>query len=282
MVQDSLSSLTLIWYVVGGSLWYSCHGIADVCECLPAFMPQIGILEVVAELCGCGSDRSVIHGSPLVDLCKDVAMKNMFVLYQVGGKDLLDGIFAKLLDYESWKVPFFFGQIWFTHGILGQRFMPCNFMIWGWRASFFLYHQAYVIFLLELIGRTPQEMIYTNQWTMNPTRSCWLSLMRYNFFQVWVPPKLPKRTCRNYDEDNDFLDISHFTQGPSRTFSNRSPIGWILFDRFSHHVYSHWCFFWEVHLLNHEARGQNFLYDHFFFGLWSGESEIFNRRNVEM
>lgn len=126
-------------------------------------MPQIGILEVVAELCGCGSDRSVIHGSPLVDLCKDVAMKNMFVLYQVGGKDLLDGIFAKLLDYESWKVPFFFGHIWFTHRILGQRFMPCNFMIWGWRASFFLYHQAYVIFLLELIGRTPQEMIYTNQ-----------------------------------------------------------------------------------------------------------------------
>lgn len=146
MVQDSLSSLTLIWYVVGGSLWYSCHGIADVCECLPAFMPQIGILEVVAELCGCGSDRSVIHGSPLVDLCKDVAMKNMFVLYQVGGKDLLDGIFAKLLDYESWKVPFFFGQIWFTHGILGQRFMPCNFMIWGWRASFFSPSPRHMLF----------------------------------------------------------------------------------------------------------------------------------------
>lgn len=57
-----------------------------ICECLPAFMPQVGILEVVAELCGCGSDRSVIHGSPLVDLCKDVAMKNMFVLYQVERK----------------------------------------------------------------------------------------------------------------------------------------------------------------------------------------------------
>lgn len=99
-----------------------------MCECLPAFMPQIGILEVVAELCGCGSDRSVIHGSPLVDLCKDVAMKNMFVLYQVGGKDLLDGILAKLLDHESWKVPFFVGQIWFTHQILGQQFMPCNFL----------------------------------------------------------------------------------------------------------------------------------------------------------
>ena len=58
-------------------------------------MPQIGILEVVAELCGCGSDRSVIHGSPLVDLCKDVAMKNMFVLYRVERKRPLGWHFSQ-------------------------------------------------------------------------------------------------------------------------------------------------------------------------------------------
>ena len=160
-------------------------------------MLQIGILEVVAELCGCGGDRSVIHGSPLVDLCKDVAMKNMFVLYQVGGEDLLDGSFAKLLDYESWKVPFFVGQIWFTHQILGQQFMPCNFLYDLGLAGqlFFSITKAYVIFLLELIGRTPQEMIYIYQ-PMNhqPNSELLVELDALQFF----PSMSPAQTTKTY------------------------------------------------------------------------------------
>ena len=145
------------------------------------------------------------------------------------GKDLLDYILAKLPYSESCKkYPSYFRPR------IASNSLKVTFT--AWKLLFFSQLPRYQWNTQQILG---QQFIPLGPtiWTMNPTGSCWLSLVlyQYHFFQVWVPPKIQW-----------FSWCITIHPGPRAQphISLGSPIGGVLFDRFSHHVYSRWCF-WE-------------------------------------